>query len=189
MKKMIDQSISDILKKRISRNKERIVALSAELERDEMALAIYEPVPVVKEIKKESKRKKVAILATAKNKQFKKNLRGSIRKGPTVANKADAVFEKFDIPLTRTELLNAINELFPGKKISANSWSPQLSVVHKNPKNGMQKFEFEQNPSETRFFYGKKHMADGNRLRPEYLEKLAKKHKWSLNGSLFHAIQ
>lgn len=172
-KDLSDNQIKDLLQKRVNDLKGKIAQLTAlkdQLSKAEKALAVYrQNEPEVTAIDFST----ITVINSGKNHKI------------TAAGKMEHVLELYRVPLTSSELLKAINEEYPRKKIAAESWSPQLSSIYRDEDKPFKRAEFPENPQETRFFYGLKAWFDGDNLKEEFLSKLSKRHKMSYTNLLF----
>lgn len=167
-----NQNFRNLLVKEIGDIKLSIRKLQLTLRRAESALSAYDATTMEVRVAK----KKVKLVRTAFP-TSKKPADRERTKRITAADRLENVLEKFRVPLTSSEALKAMNEAFPEKKLSSESWSPQLSTIYKDDKRPFRRIEFKENPNETRYFYGLKKWFDGDVLKQEYMERLAKRHK------------
>ncbi len=147
----------DLLKKEIASKKAQIADLERLLKLDLQALAVYTGVPP-----KVKRQKRVARVPKAKKNEKKS----------TLADKMESVLLSLDKPLTSSQFFTAINNRFPASNLTSTSWSPQLSMIYRNPAKPFKRKEYPNNPFETRFYYGLKKWFVNEQLRPEYSKKI-----------------
>lgn len=162
-------SFRDLLVKEIDDIKVQIAELQLNLSKAEGALETYDMVRTFT-------KKKAPVKPKMVRKKFNTPAQPDVVKR-TAADRFEFVLEKFKVPLTSSEILKAMNEAFPDKKLEPESWSPQLSNIYKDPKRPFQRIEFSGNPNETKYFYGLKKWFDGDALKDEYFKKLSSRHK------------